>query len=329
MLPRPKRTPLTIEKPPGIPLTTERPQPTAGVAQPAAPAPQAQPPLEQVPEFQEPLIETGEQLRAFEQAEAGARSDLEAALADIATNVQRQTAGREQEFGRREAFQLGEQERGRKETRGLISQARQTAAEIQQGLRARFGGAQIGGFAAGLASREAVKQIAQFQSRLQQAVRESMQQIEFSRQEKNTQIQNVMAQGETLKRQAQQELRQTLLSIQTQRGRLESEKNEIRRQAVADFNNVVSQINARNRSFEQQIFVNDRAAQQQLAKIQSRANKALTLDVQGIEEQTGLSIAELTQTAGGAQRGIFRAPDEDDKEPTPLSAQFFEEQAEG
>lgn len=151
-------------------------------------------------------------------------------------------------------------------------EARRQFAEIQQGIQGLYGGTTgTGAFAAELAGRDTLGRIAN----IRQGVTSALQEID----NKKVQIQelgriaaeDIENDTRMQKSQAQEQLNSTLAGIRAQRGELASRKAELALQAMQNYQSLVADVNARNASFKQNLYLQQQAAEQRLAEAESRA----------------------------------------------------------
>ena len=165
-------------------------------------------------------------------------------------------------------------------------EARRQFAEVQQGLQGQYGGTTgTGAFAAELAGRDTLGRIAN----IRQGVSAALQDID----DKKVQIEelgrialeDIDNDARQTLSQAREELNSTLSSIRGQRGELASRKAEMAMNAMQNFRALKAEVEARNASFKQNLYLRQQDAAQKLADAEARA--------QGIAESTKLYNSDL------------------------------------
>ena len=169
------------------------------------------------------------------------------------TDVQKQQLADEE--ARRTGIYNQNRSRETSRTRSAIDEARRNAAEMQQGLQARYGGTTgTGAFVGELMGRDALRNISENRTALQYTLGQIGDAEESLKREVTTQKQNLDMQLSK----AKQDLRQWLMSevnkINMAKGELESGKAEMKLNAMNDYRTYVAEVNARNAAFKQDLF---------------------------------------------------------------------------
>ena len=178
-----------------------------------------------------------------------------------ANNVQRTTAdiaGQQATLGQARTSQQQNAE-------SASNEARRQYSEIQQGLQARYGGTTgTGAFATEIAGSQTLKNIGAVRQQLSSAMLEidtkSQQVQEIGR----IALQDIEDQTRDQISKEKANLESTLADIRRQKGELQSRKAELASQAIQMYQNTVSEVNARNAQFKQQLFMQQQSAEQQL-----------------------------------------------------------------
>lgn len=151
-------------------------------------------------------------------------------------------------------------------------EARRQFAEVQQGLQGQYGGTTgTGAFAAELAGRDTLGRIANIRQGVSAAladIDDKKVQIEELGRIAAEDIDNDARQTLT---DAREELNATLSSIRGQRGELASRKAEMAMNAMQNFRALKAEVEARNASFKQTLYMRQQDAAAKLADAESRA----------------------------------------------------------
>ena len=151
------------------------------------------------------------------------------------------------------------------QTQNAQQQARQMAAEIQQGIQARYGGTTgTGAFASELGGRQASQSISQLQQGLQQVhmqIADKLQQVQAVGQ---TALQNISDQVKASIDNAQQTLDSNLAQIRSQEGTLQSQKAQMAATAMQHYQDTVNQINQFNAQQQNTVLLQQQQAESQL-----------------------------------------------------------------
>lgn len=193
-------------------------------------------------------------------------------------------------------------QRGREErrTESAINAARRQFAELQQGLQSRFGGTTgTGAFAAELAGRQTLQNIGSNRA----ALTDTLGQIGRAENALRTDIGNrIFELDQNLaasKQRLQDNLREQIARINLQRGELESSKAESKLNALREFQQLSSQIDAQNARLKLQLQQDFQAQQNQLASLAQREQQQFAAN------QQLLDFANFITAGGqGQQPGV-------------------------
>lgn len=271
-----------------------------GAAAPAVPSYQDFP-YEQAP--QQPSINYdaifSPVLNALGQYESTLQPQYETALGEI-------EAGKSQRVGQlkgEESKRLGEleQQRGRESqrTESAVSEARRQASELSQGIQARYGATTgTGAFANQILGSQAMRNIAQNRAAFQEVSGQINSAAEELKNQTANLVQQEESQAELAKERARNEFQSAMASINQEKGRLESDKARMRVEGLMNYQNLVSEINARNAQMKQQLYLQAQEAEQRLANYASQAQQ---------QYAAALSPAQYTDLiAQGAEPGSFQ-----------------------
>ena len=228
---------------------------------------QAQAPMEPMPE-QSGFDFSGAiqgAMDALGQQEQATRGGYETALGQ----AERGTAQRKEETRGEETRRLGELggQRTRETERGesAIAEARRTTSQLMQGISSRFGGRSTMGQASSeILGAAGATNIAQNRQAMQYTMGQIGQSEENVRSETSRMINEASNQLETAKENARVQLNQALANIASARGALQSQKSEMQMNALQSYQQMVADVNARNTSFKQQLFMEAQKATEQL-----------------------------------------------------------------
>ena len=206
-----------------------------------------------------------QQEQAMRGGYAADEASVEQGTAERKQGLMTEQENRLQDFGnqRTEATQ---------QTESVVEAARRQAAEILQGIQARYGGTTgTGRFQSEILGSQATKNIATQQAALQN----TMGKIGQAENNLKTEVTNLINQEdqrlETAKMQLRSQLQQSLADIGKEKGRLESEKAQMRINNLNQYQQLLAQVNARNAQFKQQLFMQAQEAQTQLDQLRQRA----------------------------------------------------------
>lgn len=188
------------------------------------------------------------------QAESNLRNDLPSALAEAESQFKTSSAllGNKKSQAQRE---LGTQETAagtRKED--ALTSARRTYNELQQGGRQRFGGASSAGQAfSELSNRELMRNQGGIESSFQTAMNQIGEQKLKVEEDYNSGLMQLEQQKQQSINQVNRDFQNKLLEISRMRAEAESNKAQMRLQALQDLRNQVFSIQLQNQQFAQQL----------------------------------------------------------------------------
>lgn len=215
-------------------------------------------------------------LQALDQAVGPAQSAYDANIADIDAYTGKAVSG--QKSALQEAQLAAEQNKQRNTfaAEDAIDEQRRGFSEIGQGIQSRYGGTTgTGKFATEIAGARTMKNIGAFRQGLSQALQTIGDRFEQVKTATQFAIQDLEDRGQADKLKAKANLDATLNQIRMAKGELQSNKAQMAAEAMQFYQKQLADINARNSAFKQEIFVQEQAAQQQLAAAQSKAQGAI------------------------------------------------------
>lgn len=215
-------------------------------------------------------------LQALDAAVAPQDAAYQANLSDIEAGRQSQVAGNQSALA--QAQTAAEQARGRNTAAGedAINQQRRALSEVQQGLQARYGSTTgTGRFAGEIAGSQATRNIGGIQTAVIGALQEVDNNIEKVRTTAMGAIQDAEGKAQSLKLQARSQYEQALANIRIARGELLGRKQELASQATQFYQQQLAQVDANNTTFKQNIYMQAKAAEQQLSQARTQATTAV------------------------------------------------------
>jgi hypothetical protein len=169
-----------------------------------------------------------------------------------------------------------ERARGRRGTETLVGEARQGFSELQQGAMSRFGGAKSTGMAAmEILGREALKNISNARAVYNDFSADLSQKIFNLRNETTQKIQQVDVQMQSELAEARRELAANLSDIAVKKGQLRMGAYELRLGALQNYQQLVSDIKARNVQYKNEYQTRLLEGQQTIDEINARAKASL------------------------------------------------------
>ena len=232
---------------------------------------------------------------------------------ELATRTGDYAGQRTKATGAAETF-AGEQ---RGEAKSAIAEARRQAAELQQGIQARYGGTTgTGRFVSELLGQEAMRGIGKTRQGLQQvlaksniALRDTLGQIDRAVSQLQTnvagQIADIESRATNLKQQARDTLNQRIAEIGTKVGEAETAKAQARMSEVLNYQDYVRQVNERNATFKQNLYVQARQGQLALTKLASQAKKTYQVSLPGGQQISPLNFQRII---GGISKAGYQVP---------------------
>ena len=310
--------------------TSQAPTPSGGGAQAGGGEQQQGAPMEQ-PQAQ-PQIDWNAiyapAIAAYQNLMDVTQNQLPGMLAEITGEtgaqvggLQRELATRTGEYGQQATTATGEAAAFAGEQTGqaksAISEARRQASELQQGIQARFGGTTgTGGFVSEQLGAQAMRNIGQTRQGLQQvlakssiALKDTLGQIERATSQLQTQVAGQIADIESratvLKQQARDTLNQRVAEIGARMGETETAKAQARQSEMSNYQSYVQDVNTRNTSFKQQLYVQAQQGQQALSKLAAQAQDEYKINLPGGQQ---ISPADFQKVMGGITTGGFEMP---------------------
>lgn len=233
-------------------------------------------PLEQAPQAPsldfDALIQPG--LEALGQAEQAAQGLFSASEAGIETSRQ-QAVGRAELAGEEGAAAVTSAERKAEAAgKGAVGEQRRGFGEVARGLAARFGSAISTGLGAeAIAGRQALQNISSIRAGLAETIQDLGTRRESIRSVTQNAIKEAEANAVNQKTNAKAGLQSALADIGSRRGELQSRRAELVFGAIESFRQTVSDVNARNTQFQQQLFQQQEAADQKIQAAVARAQQ--------------------------------------------------------
>lgn len=219
------------------------------------------------------IAEAQNALNAGEQA---AQSGYDAAVNDATTSgAARTTQAKQAQTEKLGALNQNiTDETGRSEN--AISQARRQAAELMQGLQARFGKSTgTGAFAGELMGRATMQNIGAIQTGLQGAITKIHEQEQNVRNTTATLLDQITKDVDNAKLQARAAFDQARAEIASKKGELQSRKAELMMNALQNYQQLLSGIEARNTAFKQQLYLKAQSTQQQLDTFKNQVQEKI------------------------------------------------------
>lgn len=244
-------------------------------------------------------------LQALGDAENAAQSSYGADVSEIDANYAKQK-GQQEQFVQGEETKAGQQRTSTtQQAESAVNESRRQYSEIQQGLQSLYGGTTgTGAFATELAGRQTLQNVAQLRQNLTNAITQIDDRLGQVRQVSQLALEDLENQTTAQKQQAKASLDRNLADIRGQRGALESRKAELAMSAMQQYQQLVSEVNARNSSFKQQLAQQALAAEQQLTNARSRAAdiaQNYVVDLGSVEKQVtpvGLQVQSAEYIPG-------------------------------
>lgn len=267
--------------------------------------------LEQNP--QQPTIDYDALIRpaleALDQAVGPQESAYAANVADIEAGANKSTGSLQASQQETEASATRRKGQLGQESESAIDEARRQFAEIQQGLQARYGKTTgTGAFAETYLGGQTMRNIGQQRTALTNAISTIDDRLEQVKTVTDIGLKDIAEQANAQKLKAKAELDQNLNQIRIAKGELLSRKAELAQQAMQVYQQQVAEINARNTAFQQQLYRDQIAAENQLALAREKASKAVDdirftaigPDKYGFVNETKQTVQPFTPTAGGS-----------------------------
>lgn len=230
-------------------------------------------------------------------------------------------------IGRAKVDQADEQE-------SAADEARRLYGEIQQGLQARYGKTTgTGAFTTELAGRQTAQDISNIRTTGAKLIRDLDDKLLQVQEISRLTLQDLDTQAESQKRQVKNQLDQQVAEIRSKIGETQMRKAELYANAYESYQNYVRQVDANNTSFKQQLYLQQKAAEQTLETAKARASavgssaKPVSLkyitQTDGLGKQTTYGVdpytGEIKATVGGSGGlggGYNGLPADDTENPT-------------
>jgi len=224
---------------------------------------------------------------AVNQMQGAIQSGYQAELSGAELGTQQRKAELQAEQASRLANFGQQRQEATAQTESVIEQARRQAAELMQGIQARYGGTTgTGRFTSEILGSQATRNIAQNQAALQNA----MSKIGLAENELKTKVTSLINQEDQNLQQAKIQLRanldKSLADISQQRSMLETEKANKRYEILNDYQNRLDEVERYNLDHKRQLEAQYQQAQQEINSLKSQAQQSY---------QVGLTAPQLSQ----------------------------------
>ena len=245
----------------------------------SAPAQQSsssnQPPLEQAQAFSPPNFDEliAPAIQAYEGYIWTLQGQLPGTLEGIDKDLATKTASLKSSIDTQSRSMGTAKEKQGVEEESAANEARRIYNEIQQGLQARYGGTTgTGAFATELAGGQTSRNIANIRTTGAQLIKELDDKL-FEVQEigRITQ-QDIQTQAENQKREAKNNLENQIAEIRSKIGETQSNKAQLYANAYQNYQSYVQGVDSRNASFQQQLYSQQKAAEQTLEAAKLKAS---------------------------------------------------------
>lgn len=228
---------------------------------------------------------------AVNQMQGAIQSGYQAELSGAELGTQQRKAELQAEQASRLANFGQQRQEATAQTESVIEQARRQAAELMQGIQARYGGTTgTGRFTSEILGSQATRNIAQNQAALQNA----MSKIGLAENELKTKVTSLINQEDQNLQQAKIQLRanldKSLADISQQRSMLETEKANKRYEILNDYQNRLDEVERYNLDHKRQLEAQYQQAQQEINSLKSQAQQSY---------QVGLTAPQLSQFVSG------------------------------
>jgi len=224
-----------------------------------APGPAGDPHPNLDPMFQPLMDNLEQQVGQSTQSEGTQEQGLAADLSGNISQTNNDLSGQMGQFG-------NQQNQLTTQTQNAKAQARQGAAEIQQGIQARYGGTTgTGAFASELGGRQANQTVGQ----LNQNAINGYQAIDTARNHAqllhDSAIQDLTQKSQVAVSQAKDALANRIVQIRGDQASLQGQKASLTQQAIQHYQDTVNQVNQFNTSFQQNLAMEHQRAQDYIA----------------------------------------------------------------
>ncbi len=235
---------------------------------------------------------------AIDQYQNTLQPQYETNIKEIDTNAAQKTAGaQEQQAEKLGAYGL-QRTNETARTKSAVAESRRLAAEMMQGIQARFGGTtNAGGAYSEILGSQATRNIATNQSALQYVMAQIGQEETNVRNQTTQYINDLEQQTALDKEKARNTLQAALANVANMRGQLESEKASQKISLLKDYNNTLAQIDAANTSYKQQLYNNWQTQQYQLDQLKAKAVNQHATNITAFNPTLGSNTGSTTTPA--------------------------------
>lgn len=193
-------------------------------------------------------------------------------------------------------------------TGSAVAEARRMASQLQQGIQSRYGGStHVGGAVSEVMGSQATANIATNRAALQETLGKITVAEEGVRSRVTEIINQVNQNLELAKEKARTWLNQALADVAVKKGELEASRATMRLDAIQSYNALISDIEARNTAYKQELYNAAQAAAAKLASYKQTAVGTYEANTQAYQPY-GMPGAETTTTGTGAVQGSFNVP---------------------
>ena len=234
---------------------------------------------------------------AVNQMQGAIQSGYQAELSGAELGTQQRKAELQAEQASRLANFGQQRQEATAQTESVIEQARRQAAELMQGIQARYGGTTgTGRFTSEILGSQATRNIAQNQAALQNA----MSKIGLAENELKTKVTSLINQEDQNLQQAKIQLRanldKSLADISQQRSMLETEKANKRYEILNDYQNRLDQVERYNLDHKRQLEAQYQQQQNEINMLKQQAQQSYAVKT---NELKTLTAPQLSQFVSG------------------------------
>lgn len=268
---------------------------TGSVVKQSAPAVQTapinQPPQQSVPSFKEPDYSGyNNAIEGYNNFISTLQSQLPGSLESIDKFASGQLAQNDQAIGAQTKTIGAAKEQQGIEENNASNEAKRIYSEIQQGLQARYGGTTgTGQFASEISGAQTSRNLSDIRTKGAQLMKDLDDKLLQVQEIGKLTAQDIQTKSEDDKRRAKDNLSTQIADIRSKIGETQMRKSELYQSAYENYQNRVTQIEAANTSFMQQLYSTQEAAKLQL---QSALTKAKTIG----SSAKPTSLKYITQT---------------------------------
>ncbi len=285
--------------------------------------------FEPQPEYQEPEVDISQDLRLAEETVNQGVADYEASIAGIGTRTAQSRADLEAQK-QQQATETGRiKGEATGSTEEAINESRRTAAEIQQGIAARYGASVSTGMgASAILGAQTVRVISEARTKLTQVVSFLDQKQKDLDYDVFRAEEIINSQGDELKAQARAELQKAQVAAQSLRAGASRFKQSLVSEALARYRDTVNSVNARNTAFKQTLYLKQQEQQAEIDRIRENA-KIKSQDMANANSKYVTNLYESMAKSGqlstqgfnqfeervGVPTGTFIPKKEEDEDP--------------